>query len=206
MSDLRSPSTWALVAMVGVTCHAVLFGLLHWLEPQLSPKSSIISDYSATNSAWVTAATFVAFAATWFSLSLALSEASGASTVLAVGRALFLLAAVAILLGVLFPSAMDPRTPSTLARIQSVVSRPGLFLGLLLVPAGLRVVPGWSDLWPVLLTLAVICALVLVLTLTVLLERGLAGVGQRIIFGLIYAYVLVACFRLIKLEDQISIT
>jgi hypothetical protein len=93
-----------------------------------------------------------------------------------------LLAVVGIATGALLPETADPRTAPILAKLQNIVARPGLFLGIILVSIGLRGASGWGDIWPVLLALSLVAAAMLPITIAVMLERGLGGVGQRLIF------------------------
>lgn len=197
MSAAMSPSRWASVAIAGIASHVALFALLHWLEPQLSPKASIISDYGETASSFVATIAFFAFAAIWLALAIALSSASPSNLILAFGRVLFLLAVVGIATGALFPETADPRTASIAARLQGIVARPGLFLGIVLVSIGLRSANGWGDLWPVLLALSLVAAAMLPITIAVMLERGLGGVGQRLIFVLVYAWAVLVALRIL---------
>ena len=197
-----SSSVWAVVAVLAVACHFALFALLHWLEPQLSPKASIISDYGETGSAWIGSLAFLAFASVWLALSIALPSALAGNWLLAGGRILFALSAIGIVAGAFLPESMDPRTAGPLARIVNLVARPGLFLALVLVSAGLRGIPEWRDLSVLLLALSVVTAALLPFTVAVLLDRGFGGVGQRAIFALVYVWVIVVSTRLIAIGGR----
>lgn len=192
-----SQSTWAGIAVAGMACHIVLFGLLHWLEPQLSPKSAIFSDYVKTRSSRIVRSALVAFAAMWLSMAIVLAGASPGNPFLASGRVLFLLAVIGMGIAAFSPSSGDPRSPTVLAKVQNLLARPGLFLGVVLVSVGLRGASGWGDLWPVLLVLSLATAAMLPITIGLLLERGLGGVGQRVIFALLYAWVVVVATRVL---------
>lgn len=168
-----------------VAAHVLLFLGLHVLEPQLSPVNSIISDYAGTDSAGVAAATFIVFAALWLALAGALGPGHIA---LHIGRGLFVLASIFILAGVFFPESMDPRTGTVLSRVQNLLARPGLFVGVVAVSVGAAMTPGWASVARPLLGLSLSALLLLVFTVAVLLERGLGGVGQRLIFVLLYSW------------------
>lgn len=118
-----SSEGWARLAVGGVVLHAALFGVLHVLEPELSPFGSIISDYTATSSGWLATGAFLVFAAIWGSLALALSPISSGRALVLVGRGLFGLAVVGIAVGALLPETADPRTPSLLSRLQNLEPR-----------------------------------------------------------------------------------
>jgi hypothetical protein len=177
------------VAACGV--HAVLFLALHLLEPQLSPMSSIISDYAAAGRAMETTAAFVAFAAVWAALAVGLGAAP-ASRTMATGRALLTAAAVAILVAAFLPESADPRSAGALARVQNLLARPGLFVAVCLVSLGLRAAPEWRAHGDVLLGLAAGALGGLILTVVVLLPAGYGGVGQRLLFLALYAWVWLA--------------
>jgi len=202
MYAVVSASAWAWVAIAGVASHLALFGLLHWLEPQLRPKTNIISDYGDTASSSVATVAFFAFAAIWLALALALYSALPRNLMLAAGQVLFFLAVIGITIGALFPETADPRTSSVLAKLQNIVARPGLFLGIILVSIGLRGATGWGDLWPMLLVLSLVAAAMLPITIGVLLERGFGGVGQRAIFACVYGWAVLVSTRILSIGRQ----
>lgn len=185
------------VAIAAAAAHALLFLSLHVLEPGLRPAASVISDYARTGHAGVATAAFLAFGVVWGSLAIALAAAPRARTI-TVGRVLFGLALLAIVFAALFPATADPRTGSAPARVQNLIARPGLFLGVILVSTGLRSSPGWRDLGGRLLSLALVAAVLLVLTVAVLLDAGLGGLGQRAIFVLLYLWVWLVARRTLR--------
>lgn len=176
------------VAIGAVGAHAVLFLTLHALEPGLDPVASIISDYAQTESAPLVVAAFLAFAAVWGSLAVALSAPPSNAWLLA-GRGLFALAAIAIVIAAVFPETADPRTGTAIARIQNLLARPGLFVGVLLVSWGLRRAPGWERLANWLLGMAFGAVALLGATIIVLLPSGVGGIGQRAVFVILYLWV-----------------
>lgn len=184
-TDMRR--TAVRLAVAGIAYHAVAFAALHVLEPQLSPLRSLIGDYASTPSGWLAASTFVAFAATWAALAIGLSWPTR-SRLLPAGRVLFGAAAVALLVAALVPSAADPRTPTALAKALNL-ARPGLFLGIPLVSIALGRVPEWKGSSRVLVVLALSAFILMLVSVGVLLEAGFAGLGQRIAFLLVYAWV-----------------
>ena len=184
----------ATIAIIASGAHAVLFIGLHVLEPGLSPISSLIGDYAqTTHGVWATAA-FIAFGVVWGAMAVALSVVAENRAV-RVGRVLFFLAMIAILVAAVFPATADPRTGSTMARIQNLLARPGLFLGVLLVSVGVRRAPGWEAVGGILLWLSATAIVLLVATIGYMLEAGFGGVGQRAIFLILYAWVWTAARR-----------
>lgn len=202
MRDLKGLA--AQVALVATAAHAVTFLGLHLLEPQLSPVSSIISDYSGTASAWLAAGAFLIFASIWASLSVALSALPGRSRMMSAGRILFALGALAIVVAAVAPASADPRTGSVLANVQNVLARPGLFLGIVLVSVALRKAPGWEDIGLLLVALSTLAVVLLLATIGVLLDAGLGGIGQRAVFILVYVWVLLVSVRIIKKHGSIA--
>lgn len=188
-------STLAMVAVAAVIYHAIVLFVLHVLEPSLSPASAIISDYTTTGSGWLATTTFVAFAVIWGLLAIALSVVPQNRLVFW-GRILFGLAVIGILVAVVLPSSADPRTDSVLARVMNLLARPGLFLAVVLVSWGLRRSEDWKDLAPTLLVLSSVVVVLLVVTIAILLERGLGGLGQRALFVCLYLWVILVARRL----------
>ncbi len=168
-----------------VAAHAAAFIALHLLEGHLSPVSSIISDYAATESRWIASLSFVFFAGIWALFAVILP---GRNLLINTGRGLFLIAAIFILVGTMLPESMDPRTGSLLSRVQNLFARPGLFIGIVLVSVGLHKTRGWEAQAKILVGLSVTALALLLLSVMVLLEVGLAGVGQRLIFALLYGW------------------
>jgi len=88
-----------------------------------------------------------------------------------------------------------------LARFSNLVARPGLFLAVVLVSVGLRGASAWQDLWPTLLALSLANVALLVISIVALLERGWGGIGQRIIFGVLYVWVVAVALRILAKAD-----
>ncbi len=191
----------ARLSIVCMLAHGIIFGLLHLLEPQLSPSSSIISDYFLTSSNWLVTIALLFFALSWASLSVALVEVPKSRLIVA-GRILFVLAFISIIIGIVSPASMDPRTGSFLSKIQNLFARPGLFLGILLISLGLSGKPGWDIHARILLTLSIIVSILLVITIKILLPMELGGIGQRLIFLLIYVWIWLITTHIIKLADS----
>lgn len=184
-----------------VLAHGLIFGLLHFLESQLSPSSNIISDYFQTSSAWLVTIALIFFAIGWASLSIALVESPKSRLILA-GRILFVLAFISIIVGVVLPTSMDPRNGSLLSKIQNLLARPGLFLGVLLISFGLLGKPNWEIQGRILLTLSITVSIFLIITIKILLPMELGGIGQRFIFLLLYAWIWLTATYTIKLADS----
>lgn len=190
-------SAFAKLAMAAAAYHAVVFLTLHVLEPELSPVSSIISDYTATAAGGVATSAFVAFAVVWASLAAALAASQG-TRLLLVGRVMLALAVIGILVGVASPASADPRTGSLPASAINLVARPGLFAAVLLASLGLRGAKGWEDRVPLLLTISIVACALLVVTIALLLENGFGGLGQRTLFVLLYAWVFLVATRITR--------
>ncbi len=201
MAGSGTVNRMAIVAIVAAVVHAALFIGLHVLEPGISPFASIISDYSQTPHAGWAMAAFVAFGIIWGAMAVAFSDAAESNSV-QVGRVLFALAMVAILVAAIFPATADPRTGSLVARIQNLMARPGLFLAVLLVSLGVRRVAGWEVVAGRLVGLAMAAIVLLVATIGLLLEAGFGGLGQRILFLVLYAWVWTAARNAIDVSNR----
>lgn len=81
----------------------------------------------------------------------------------------------------------------------NLLARPGLFLGVLLVSVGLLRKPSWKTTGPVLLIISISSFALLIFTITILLPRGLGGIGQRLIFILLYGWAWTVARRILKL-------
>jgi hypothetical protein len=182
--------------LVGI--HALIFFALHFMEPKVSPIDGIISDYLTTPSKSLASFAFVVFAIIWVSLAVALSFATQNATIV-IGRVLFVLCSLAILVPTAFPEASDPRSSGVIASLLNIFARPGLFVGLLLVSVGIRSTTSLKPLSLKLTLLSCVSFLLTIVTVSVLLKAGGAGVGQRIVFILIYIWIILLA---LNLRDQ----
>jgi len=190
------------LALAGVAYHALAFIILHVLEPQLSPVSAIISDYAATESSWLVVTTFVAFAVVWAALALGLSW-PGQAWLLVAGRVVFAVAAIGLLVAALVPAAADPRTGTVLSVALGAV-RPALFVAIVVVSVGLRSDLLWHDGSWMLVILSSAALLLTLVSVAFLLEAGVAGLGQRAVFVLIYVWVSLVTIRMVTRVNSIA--
>ncbi|MCB0664560.1 MAG: DUF998 domain-containing protein [Saprospiraceae bacterium] len=190
----------AIIGLVSMVTHLLSFSFLHYLEPQLNPATSLISDYTQTPGAWLASLSFIFFATGWASLSIALSDVSG-SRFVAIGQLLFFLAFISILAGTVFPSSMDPRTGTVLSKIQNLLARPGLFIGILLISKGLSKKAEWRTVASTLLFLSIFALILLGLTIGILIPKDLGGIGQRLVFLLLYIWIWLVASHLLHLPS-----
>ena len=93
------------------------------------------------------------------------------------------------------------RTGTVFARVQNLFARPGLFIGVVAVSLGAAKTPGWGSKARSLVGLSISALLLLVVTVAFLLERGLGGVGQRLIFILLYSWAVLVSWHLIGVNQ-----
>jgi Protein of unknown function (DUF998) len=192
--------------MIAVVVHCAVFVILHLLQPHLSVSTSLISDYAATEHRFLTSVAYLAFATVWFALARALGRITLVPlATITLARLLFVIAGVTIVLAAFDPMATDPRHRDSLGAMRTIMTRfarPGLFVGVVLVSLGVRRLPGWEDIAPKLTAVAAAALVVFVATIALLLNAGLGGIGQRLLFLLIYAWVLLFAGRLVSLTRQ----
>lgn len=200
MTDRSSVSVVAWIAVAGVLCHAAAFGLLHLLDPGIDPVRSIISDYVGGGYPALARVAFFAFAVIWGALAVALGAVRPRRRLVLAGRILFGIAVIGVLLAAFVPSMADPReaaSSSVIGTLSGRIGRPALFVGVLLVSVGVRRIPGWERTARILVLLAALAAVGLGLTLGLLLEAGFGGVGQRVIFVLLYVWAVLISLRIL---------
>jgi hypothetical protein len=194
----------ARLAMAAVMAHGLLFILLHLRAPTLGVADSLISDYARSEHG-LTSAAYLAFATVWLALAGALGRVTLVPKAsISIGRLLFTVAAVTIVLAAFDPVATDPRHRESLGAMRTLMSRfarPGLFVGIVLISLGVRRVPGWENLSGSLIGLAVAAMTVYVVTIVIMLNVGWAGLGQRVLFLVVYAWVLLVSGRLATLAS-----
>ena len=140
----RSASTVLMAAGLFVACVLVL----HGLQPELDPSTSMLSQYALGRGAALMAVAFLALSATYLALLVGLhAELRGIWGRL--GQAMLLLAAVGSAMGGLFP--MDPvATPpeqyslsGKLHGVAFMLGGPGALLSATFVNIALARLPGW---------------------------------------------------------------
>jgi hypothetical protein len=189
------------IAFVGY--HIVVFAGLHLLVPMLDPVNSIITDYLDSPYAGLTRTTFAAFGLMWAAVAVGLWRALPRRPLSAAGVGLMALGVVSLALVTLRPEIGDPRNAaevgSVLVRLAGI-GRAALFLSLLVLSIAVRRDPRRHAAGTMLLGLAGTAILLLAITLATLLERGYAGLSQRIIFILLYAWAGIAAYAVIGNE------
>ena len=188
MASISRVFVW--IAGVAIGVQALAFAALHILEPQLGWKSSLITDYAGTEHALVARLSLAAFGITWIAVSIVLRDMLPPGVVTTVVFLLVLLAGLGLVYSATLDArAMDPRLaegPAAARRILGLL-RLALFVSLIVASIQLR------SAGLVLLSAATL--LLLIVTLAVFLGRGLAGLPQRIVFVMTYAWVLTVLWR-----------
>jgi len=183
--------------------HLVVFAGLHVLVPALDPVGSIITDYLDTPYAGLTRTAFAAFGLMWAAVAAGLWRALPRRPLSRAGVGLMALGFVSLALVTLDPTIGDPRHAAAvggvLVRLAGIGSA-ALFLSLLVLSIAVRREQRWHAVGTLLLVLAGVAVLLLAITLATLLERGYAGMTQRIIFLLLYAWAGVAGYAVIGNE------
>ncbi len=190
-----SSRSFARLALGLTLAHAAILASLHLLEPSQALASGLFTDYLRTPSAWVARLGFVVFALLWGATALALRGVLPAGALSKAVTALLLLASGSLVYAAtLTATAADPRLAEgpTVLRGLIGIFRLGLFASLVLASFGLRRAPGWRGRARALLVISVATFALLLASLVVLLERDLAGLGQRGVFLLSYVWVVVA--------------
>lgn len=195
--------SWLVIA--GVILHVILFVALHILVPEISPISEIISEYSSSPYQILARAAFITFGLIWAMLAIILGITLSLKPIAFIGIGLLWLAALALIVSAVFPQAADPRDPANSGSILIPIiniSRIGLFVAFILISMQLRKILLWQPIGKTLVILSVICVVIFILTIGVLLKVGYGGLGQRILFLFIYAWVTLVVSRVIASPQE----
>ena len=189
------------MALVAILLHVVVFATLHVLNPDLGLIESLYTDYLGTESATLTRVGFLLFASTWAALALALRSVLPAGLASNIVTVLLLLASASLgYSSTLDAAAADPRLAAGPSVLRGAIGlfRLGLFVSLVVASISLRRVQGWRRVAQALTVVSAVNLAILVLSLTVLLDCGWAGLGQRLVFALTYTWVVAVAWRMLR--------
>lgn len=191
----------AATALAATAYHVAAFALLHLLAPSVGIVNGIITDYLNTPYRALAVSTFPAFAMIWFGIAVGLWHTlPGQKPLTIVGSALMGFAGASLVAVTFAPAVADPRNVEVQGSIAALAARSGrmaLFLSLLMLSVAVRKARRWGGAGDLLLLLSSLCLAMLLVTMVVLLPRGLAGIPQRAIFLMLYAWVGTATLRVI---------
>lgn len=125
---METDDRWRLVALASVSWFAGSVTALHFLVRDVDPVAHPISYYLNTDRRFLAATAFIALSATLVALAQRLQSAVARRPAVALGTALFLLGAVAVLAAGFSPTSVSPMS-RRVHQAASVVGIPSMLVG-----------------------------------------------------------------------------
>ena len=191
----------ALIVFVSTVWFWAVFLSMHVLEPEFSPLSAPGSAYVlGAYGAWMTT-TYLALSAALLSAGFGVAVNVPRSGATRIACAAFVIAAVGAVLAGVFPMDFPgpPRTMSgRLHALGGALSFPSWVLGTFLFSVSIRRDRRWAQRSGTLFALAVVSIGTLVVLLLSVSLLGFGGYAQRLLIGLLFAWMIVAALHLVR--------
>src|SRR5262245_758747 len=198
---LISTPTLGKVVVASVLYQILVLSAMHFLEPEFSPIRVPMSAYVAGAYGSLMTTIYFVLAAGLLAVACALVTTLPRTRRTSMAFAVLVVAAMACLLAGIFPMDFPPPLRTTSGRLHALggaVAFPGMTVGLRLFSLSLRYDSYWGGVSSVLrkLSAAMIAALLLMLSSILLLGHG--GFAQRLLFVVLFSWMVVAGRRLIR--------
>ena len=191
----------ALIIFVSALWFWAVFLSMHVLEPEFSPLRAPGSAYVlGAYGGWMTT-TYFALSAALLGAGFGVAANVPRSAVTRIACAAFVIAAVGAVLAGLFPMDFPgpPRTMSgRLHLLGGAFTFPAWVLGTLLFSLSIRRDRRWARRSGMLFALAVVCIGTLAVLLLSVGLLGFGGYAQRLLIGLLFAWMIVAALHLVR--------
>ena len=198
---IMSNRTMGLIVVVAAIWFWAVFLAVQVLDPEFSPIRAPGSAYVLGRyGAWMTT-TYFALSAALLSTAFGLATNLPASALTRVGWAAFLIAGLGAILAGLFP--MDfPGPPQTVSgrmhALGGALTFPPWVLGTLLFSLNIRRDPRWGRRSGTLVALSVMSIVMLAVLFLSVLLLGFGGYAQRLLIGVLFAWMIVVALHLIR--------
>jgi hypothetical membrane protein len=197
---------WLVVGTCAFTVGAV--GLLHFLQPDLSPFERAISEYVHGRFGFLMTATFYSQSVGSVALGAIAIRHSNARRRTLVGGVLFMVSAVGAAVAGVFPADLAvpyPETPGGTVHAIAGLSRfLSLTVALPLLSSALVMKHQSQRATKSLVLLSRLFGLVFVVSIVVLANNNLFGVGQRTFIAILLIWMLIAVYPLISQPEQVD--
>ncbi len=164
---------------------------LHLLDPGLDPLTTPISTYVKGRYPALATTTFFAFATLLAALGLGLRRTVTAGRVGRVAVGLIWVAAAGVAIAGIFPGA-------PMHAVGGAMAFPPLCIAVLALSFAFRRTPGWKDLGWLPSALGLLAVTLFLFGVTVLSGLGLAGLGQRLFFAVLFSWIALVAWRMKK--------
>lgn len=198
---------WGKVIQGAVLCYVLAALLLHFLQPDLSPLALPMSIYVLGRGGFLMTLTFFALAIALLAAGSALRLRLPKTWARHFGVFFMVLAALATIVAGIFPD--DGRPPPLLPATSTgwvhlfagMAAFPSFLLGPLFLTLALRRQEEWRPDAPALAGVVVLLALSVIAFVVVAAPRDLAGLAQRVLLVLLFAWLLLVARRLVELRS-----
>lgn len=195
---------WGRVIQAAVLYYVVAALILHVLQPDISPLALPMSIYVLGRGGFLMTLTFFALAIALLATASALGRRLPGAWTRHAGLFFMMLAALATMVAGTFPN--DGRPPPLLPVTRTgwthmfagMVAFPSFLLGPFFLTLALRRQEEWRSMYPALASVVVLLALSVIAFVTIAAPRDLAGIAQRVVFVLLFAWLLLVARGLIS--------
>lgn len=201
------PVPWGRVIQAAVVYYVLAALLLHLLQPEISPLALPMSIYVLGRGGVLMTLTFVALATALVAAGAALRQRLPTTWSRHAGLFFMVLAAVATIVAGIFPHDGHPPPLLPVTRsgwthmVAGMVAFPSFLLGPLFFTLAMRNQQEWRSEIPALAGAIAMLALSVVAFVGFAAPRDLAGIAQRVLFTLLFAWLLLVARKLVELRS-----
>ena len=174
--------------------------LLHFLRPDYTPRSHMISDYAVGHFGWLMQSVFVAMSLGYLSLAIGLHRSGLRSLVARLAISLLVVVSIGLIVSAIFPTDLEESTVNTrtgnIHTVSFLINVGGSILVALLLPVAYWKHPGWrsfrveSVLWAALILIA------FVIQFRTLHRGAPYGIANRAFVLVLFSWTLITASRL----------
>ncbi len=201
-------ATFGRTIQVALVYYILAVVVLHLLQPEWSPRVMPMSAYVIGEGGWLMRFTFLALAVALLAAAIGIRRSTPKSFRSALGFAFMALGAVATLVAGIFPDdgLPPPQLPVSTAGwvhlAAGMLAFPMFLLGPWFLTLAMRKSEHWADWHRSLLVRLLLLGLAVAFFIVAAAPMGLAGLAQRLLFGVLFLWLLTVARAFIVLAGR----
>lgn len=201
VAPVRAQSTiWPNLIAVFILYASAALALLHFLRPDYTPRSHMISDYAVGHFGWLMQTVFVAMSLSYIFLAVGLNRSGLRSLIARLAISLLVVASIGLIISAIFPTDLEESTVSTRAgdihAISFFINVGCSILVALILPVAYGKHPAWRSFRVESTLLAALILIAFVIQFRTLHRGAPYGITNRAFVVVLFLWILVTASRM----------